>query len=57
LEGKLLLRIKKPPSNRVWVGFYETPVMDLAIEPVFSSRQIKYTMVLRAIESKIRESV
>jgi Maintenance of mitochondrial morphology protein 1 len=57
LEGKLLLRIKKPPSNRIWVGFYETPTMDLAIEPIVSSRQITYTMVLRAIESRIREAV
>jgi hypothetical protein len=57
LEGKMLLRIKKPPSNRLWMGFYETPVMDLTIEPIVSSRQITYTMVLRAIESKIREAV
>lgn len=57
LEGKLLLRIKKPPSNRLWLGFYETPVMDLTIEPIVSSRQITYTMVLRAIESRIREAV
>lgn len=57
LEGKLMLRIKKPPTNRLWVGFYETPVMDLTIEPIVSSRQITYTMVLRAIESRIREAV
>ena len=57
LEGKLLLKIKKPPSNRLWFGFYETPVMDLTIEPIVSSRQITYTMVLRAIESRIREAV
>jgi Maintenance of mitochondrial morphology protein 1 len=57
LEGKMLLRIKKPPSNRLWLGFYETPVMDLTIEPIVSSRQITYTMVLRAIESRIREAV
>lgn len=57
LEGKLLLRMKKPPSNRLWVGFYEAPTMDLAIEPIVSSRQITYTMVLRAIESRIREAV
>ena len=57
LEGKLMLKIKKPPTNRIWVGFYETPVMDLTIEPIVSSRQITYTMVLRAIESRIRDAV
>jgi len=57
LEGKLLLRIKKPPSNRIWVGFYERPTIEMSIEPIVSSRQITYTMVLRAIESRIREAV
>jgi hypothetical protein len=57
LEGKPLLRMKKPPSNRLWFGFYETLVMDLTIEPIVSSRQITYTMVLRAIESRISEAV
>lgn len=57
VEGKLLVRIKKPPSNRVWVGFYETPQMDLTIEPIVSSRHITYTMVLKAIENRIREAV
>ena len=57
LEGKLMLRIKKPPTNRIWVGFYETPTMDLTIEPIVSSRQITYTMVLKAIESRIRDAV
>lgn len=57
LEGKLLLRIKKSPSNRIWVGFYEPPTIEMSIEPIVSSRQITYTMVLRAIESRIREAV
>jgi len=56
-EGKMLIRMKKNPSNRVWIGFYEMPSMDLTIEPIVSSRQITYTMVLRAIESRIREAV
>jgi Maintenance of mitochondrial morphology protein 1 len=57
LEGKLLLKIKKPPSNRLWFGFYDPPVIEMSIEPIVSSRQITYTMILRAIENRIREAV
>nr|QIA15777.1 hypothetical protein [Venturia carpophila]QIA15781.1 hypothetical protein [Venturia carpophila] len=57
LEGHLLVRVKPPPSNRVWMSFETMPKLDLSIEPVVSSRQITYNFILRAIESKIREVV
>ena len=55
LEGRGLIRFKPPPSNRVWVTFESMPNIDLKIEPIVSSRQITYNIVLRAIESRIRE--
>ena len=55
LEGHLLLRIKPPPSNRFWYTFEKPPKLDLTIEPIISSRQITYTLVTKAIESRIRE--
>lgn len=55
LEGHALIRFKPPPSNRVWVAFEGMPNLDLKIEPIVSSRQITYNVVLRAIESRIRE--
>lgn len=55
LEGHGLMRFKPPPSNRVWVTFETMPSIDLKIEPIVSSRQITYNVVLRAIESRIRE--
>lgn len=55
LEGHMLLRLKPPPSNRLWISFETMPTLDLAIEPIVSSRQITYNVVLRAIESRIRE--
>jgi hypothetical protein len=57
LEGHVLLRIKPPPSNRMWVTFETAPKMDLSIEPIVSSRQITYGVIIRAIESRIREVV
>ncbi|KAI5295212.1 hypothetical protein KEM52_002025 [Ascosphaera acerosa] len=55
--GPCLLFIKPPPSNRMWFTFSNMPEVDLAIEPIVSSRQITYGFVLRAIENKIREAI
>ncbi|KAF2790117.1 hypothetical protein K505DRAFT_283211 [Melanomma pulvis-pyrius CBS 109.77] len=57
LEGHILVRIKPPPSNRIWITFESAPRMELSLEPIVSSRQITYGVILRAIESRIREVV
>lgn len=57
LSGRLLVRIKPPPSNRLWFCFEQVPDIDLKIEPVVSSRQITYTFILKAIENRVREVV
>ncbi|KAI5285906.1 hypothetical protein KEM54_000208 [Ascosphaera aggregata] len=56
-SGHCLLMIKPPPSNRMWICFETMPDIDMTIEPIVSSRQITYGLVLRAIENKIREAV
>ncbi|TQW01157.1 PH domain-containing protein [Cordyceps javanica] len=55
IEGHVLFKIKAPPSNRLWLSFQAMPKMELAIEPVVSSRQITYTVILRQIENRIKE--
>lgn len=55
LNGHIFLKFKPPPSNRVWISFETMPDLQLAIEPIVSSRQITYGIILRAIESRIRE--
>lgn len=57
LEGTLLLKIKKPPSNRIWFGFTTMPKIKMAIEPLVSTRQIKWSLITSPIESRIREVV
>ena len=57
LEGHMVFRMKPPPSNRIWFAFETMPKMDLLLEPVVSSRQITYALILRTIESKLREVI
>lgn len=57
LEGHLLVRFKPPPSNRIWMAFETMPNMVMDIQPIVSSKQITYGIILRTIESKIREIV
>jgi hypothetical protein len=55
IEGHVYFKIKAPPSNRVWFSFQTMPKMEMVIEPVVSSRQITYTLILRHIENRIKE--
>ena len=57
VQGHALARFKPPPSNRIWFTFEKMPQLDLAVEPIVSSRQITYNIILRQIESRIREVV
>ncbi|KAK3707267.1 hypothetical protein LTR37_012268 [Vermiconidia calcicola] len=57
LHGKVLVRIKPSPSNRIWFCFEASPDMDVRVEPVVSQRRISYAFILRAIEDRIRAVV
>lgn len=57
VDGRGLVRLKPPPSNRIWFSFETMPKVVMSIEPIFGSRQITYGVVLRAIESRIREII
>ncbi|KAF1811070.1 hypothetical protein P152DRAFT_400112, partial [Eremomyces bilateralis CBS 781.70] len=55
IEGHILLRIKPPPTNRIWFSFETMPKLEMTVEPIVSSRQITYGFILRTIENRIRE--
>ncbi|RCH85454.1 hypothetical protein CU097_001109 [Rhizopus azygosporus] len=55
LTGRFLFKVKPPPSNRCWIGFYEMPKTEWEITPVVSDKWVKLSMVTSMLESKIRE--
>ncbi|KAI9352388.1 putative integral membrane protein conserved region-domain-containing protein [Pilaira anomala] len=57
IEGKFLLKIKEPPTNRFWYGFYECPKMEWKVEPVVWEKRVGYSVVVKAIETKIQEFI
>ncbi|KAG8917961.1 hypothetical protein FRC00_013018, partial [Tulasnella sp. 408] len=57
MEGNILVRIKRPPSNRIWWGFTSMPKMEIELLPIVSDRKIKWGLVLKPIESLLREVI
>lgn len=57
IQGPMLIKMKSPPSSRLWYTFEQEPVMSVKIEPVISSRQMSYNIITNSIEKKLKESV
>lgn len=50
MKGRALVHLKRPPSDRIWFGFLEKPVIDLQLEPVIASTAVSISMILEFLE-------
>ncbi|OMH84833.1 hypothetical protein AX774_g1640 [Zancudomyces culisetae] len=57
LKGRLIVKIKRPPSNRIWFGFTKMPQILLDLEPFVNGRQIKTTSIVDIIKKQIIELI
>lgn len=57
LEGPTLIKIKPPPSGRLWYTFEIMPTLELKIEPIVSSRQMNYNIITNQIEKKFKDAI
>lgn len=57
IKGRIQLRMKAPPSDRIWFGFEKKPLLQLDIEPALSTRPIKWPMIKSIIEAQIQEAI
>lgn len=57
LAGRLMLKIKPPPSDRLWFGFYRLPDYDISIEPVVSNVALTWGPIQAAILKKVEEAM
>ncbi len=56
-SGRALLRIKAPPTDRLWVGFYAPPLIEIDVEPIISSKAISWSVIKRAIMRLLHDNV
>jgi hypothetical protein len=57
IEGELMFKIKEPPTNHAWMGFYKKPKMEWIVEPLVWEKRMGYSMVSKAIQTKIEDII
>jgi hypothetical protein len=55
VSGKIRIRIAAPPSDRIWIGFYSQPQLQLVIEPLVGATTIRMPLILQLIEKLLRD--
>ncbi|PWA03482.1 hypothetical protein BB558_000343 [Smittium angustum] len=55
VAGDFMLLIKRPPSNRIWLGFFDSPELEFDLEPKIMHKEIKYTTIVQLLKNKLLE--
>ncbi|CAF2526768.1 unnamed protein product [Rotaria sp. Silwood2] len=56
-SGVLTLNIPPPPSDRIWVGFSEVPVLNIKATPTYGEKDYSYTLLEDVLAAKIRAEI
>lgn len=57
LKGRVLVRVKPPPSSRIWYAFESMPEMDLLIEPVVQNSRLNYSIITNTMSKLLQDVV
>ncbi|ORY31370.1 hypothetical protein BCR39DRAFT_587470 [Naematelia encephala] len=57
ISGDLTIKIKPPPSNRVWYGFTSMPKIDYDIVPIMNDRKVTPDVVLNLIKTRFEDVI
>lgn len=55
--GRAMVRIKAPPSDRLWVGFYKQPHLDIDVEPALSSTAISWSVIKSGLLKQMNDTI
>lgn len=56
-SGKAMLRIKAPPTDRIWIGFYSQPQLEIDVEPVVATTAITWTVIKTALLRHLNQEI
>ncbi len=59
LAGRLELRIKAPPSDRLWLGFHGMPAVELDVAPLVlhATQRVSWSVVHAAVMRGVRDAL
>lgn len=59
ISGRVLVHCSPPPADRLWIGFYESPVVDVEIDSFISKTKVGAisSLIAKKLENEIIETM
>eukprot|EP00798_Chlamydomonas_sp_ICE-L_P002615 gene2615-30938_t len=54
-EGRMVVWVAPPPSDRLWYSFAEAPKIDMVAKPVFANRVVSFNMILTRVSNVLKK--